>query len=71
MRDRIGSSFTAWAIAMVLGIILTNSAVRAAGFVTPQEMQYKEQWAKENLLNLKARMPFSFTYGRQPSDELL
>ena len=44
----------------------------AAEFVKREEMQTKEQWAKEYLLEAKPpQLPFSFTYGNRPAGELL
>jgi len=42
-----------------------------AGPVTPAEIQQAAQWAKNRLLDSKAKVPFSFIYEGRPSDELL
>lgn len=39
--------------------------------VLPSEMQQKDQWVNEYLLDPQAKMPFSFIYGDQSSEKLL
>lgn len=40
-------------------------------FVTSAELKAKDQWVRNNLTDLKGKMPFSFIYSGHASDELL
>ena len=61
----------ALAVAFGAMVFLAAGMAPAAGFVKPQEMRRKDQWAKANLLGPRDGMPFSFTYDGQPSAKLL
>ncbi len=69
-------SALAWTLAILLGAAACPSAIRAAGLSQPEEMEKRDQWLKDRLLD---RMPtaannypvFSFIYGEQPSAPLL
>ena len=71
MGNQINVRLAVWAGALVLGVILSNGVAQAAGFVEPEEMLQRDQWAKEHLLDAKAKIPFSFLYNRQASEGLL
>ncbi len=43
----------------------------AAVAVMPEEMQRKDVWVRQRLLDGKSQYPFCFTYGNKPSAELL
>ncbi len=45
--------------------------VKADAMVKPDNIGFKNQWVEEHLLATKPMLPFSFIYGRQPSDALL
>jgi alpha-galactosidase len=59
--------------------MLAGGPALAAGPVHNDEMQWKDQWVRQNLLAMftssgepaKAPLPFSFQYGGKPSAELL
>jgi alpha-galactosidase len=55
----------------VLGLCIPASVGRAAEFVTPGEMQQRNQWVKEHLTSAPPRVPFSFVYAGRASQDLL
>jgi len=67
------------AFGLLLGILLAGAPAAAAGPVHDDEMQWKDQWVRQNLLAMladsgepaKASLPFSFQYGGKPSAQLL
>jgi alpha-galactosidase len=58
-----------WIAVAVLGLIAYKA--KAAQVVNPDNARQNNQWLQEHLLNSKGQLPFSFVYGRQPSEALL
>ncbi len=53
------------------GIEAKTPTVKADDMVKPDDLGVKNQWVEEHLLGAKPMLPFSFVFGRQPSDALL
>ena len=56
---------------MILGTASAASQLGAADWVEPVEIQTRDQWAKGNLRDPKGKLPFSFVFDGQASDQLL
>jgi alpha-galactosidase len=57
--------------ALVVSMTPNVGCGKVAEMVKSEEVQRKDKWVQENLLDAEATMPFSFTYGGQPVGELL
>lgn len=55
----------------MLSMVLVKGMVRANDFVKVQEMQQRNQWSQKHLLEPKAKIPFSFIYDEQVSENFL
>ncbi len=54
-----------------VSMILARKLAASQNWVRPAELQQRDQWSKQHLLEAKAQMPFSFVFADQPSDKLL
>ena len=69
---RIGIVLAAWAAAAALGATWLFRPAQATDFVQPEEMQRRDQWLHDRLLDATStNLPFSFVYDGKASGELL
>jgi alpha-galactosidase len=71
-NQRIGLGRAARAGLLTLGAAWAGGGIHAAAPVTPAELQQKDAWVRQRLLDPKPQpLPFSFLYDGNPSAELL
>jgi alpha-galactosidase len=58
-------------IVITLTAIVFGLSGAKAAIITPEEMQQRDQWLKQGLLDSKPQLPFSFVYGGDTSRELM
>jgi alpha-galactosidase len=71
MTMRFRSSWRPLCIAILLTAAFNASRTNAAVVAKPAEIQRRNAWIQERLLDEKPRVPFSFLYDGKKSDELL
>ncbi len=71
VRKQIDQRISIWIRIVIVGVISLNCLTQAADVIHSKEMQQCNLWTQKYLLDTQAKMPFSFIYDGQKSDQLL